>query len=403
MKVVVEANNLSMFYVEFPQGTDPETYNYDIFSTDHFYFYTTHLSVVNNPSDLNDFETNFKASATSVGSRDDALALADPPVNELLVPQVEVVTRLGKPGHVSYTLVSHSWSDKTTWWQYALKMGVNEDGSQNPYVLTVQDDPTRAVWQADMNDRTWINIRHPKLTLQEYNDGLGNLYAVLQKDGTFKSLNEYFVLFFYRTAAVDSTPAGPWIQMSEDTDLNNVDYVNGTITLNVGLQATQELGAIFYKSQSSKFIMRPPAGKVWRFTDVEMNKTSGPNFQFDGGIPRFRVWVDPTYQYNIPQLIAYRAVYPSIFNIQNTAMYAWPPIVASGGTSAWPPNYYNGFSDGFTQGSQYDMHIFHWEFKEQPFELKSSQHVSLMLDLVNDVPLNTEYASFTIWVAQDDE
>lgn len=376
---------------------------YDLYTTNNVCYFSTSVEGTEAETSGKEFADDYLENAVQVNCRGDFLAYVSRPVNRHLIPQVEVITGVGKEGHFAWTIVSHHWGDKTTWYQDSLRRGTAEA----PIVLTAVDGPGNSykVWQAAEADRPWVNIRHPKITIQEYNPYQG-VYPVMvgawKKDGTLGFKSDYYVRFFKRTAA----GPGAWTELSETADLNDIDYVNGKITLKDGKIATdgtEELGAVFSKVQSSRFVIRPMPGKWWKVRRVEVNKSAGHNFVWGGAVAIFEQWNDPDALYTDPKFMGYRAHYASLAHLHDTAIGSLAIIPAGGGTDEWAPCKWNGFSAGFIQGNNSDAEILRWAFDEDPFKFYSSKHDMLVLYLDEDNPVGAEYCSFTIYAEEDNE
>lgn len=72
-------DSFTVFYIEFPQGTDPETYQYRVYGANSSFYFKTGLL---ESSEISDFETNFKASAQNVGSEPEAIGKARVPFSK---------------------------------------------------------------------------------------------------------------------------------------------------------------------------------------------------------------------------------------------------------------------------------------------------------------------------------
>lgn len=74
LKTFKTRDTFTLFYVTFPQGTIPETYHYALFAKNGSFYFKCQL---NDPTEITDFETNFKTGAQEVGGDIEAICKSE--------------------------------------------------------------------------------------------------------------------------------------------------------------------------------------------------------------------------------------------------------------------------------------------------------------------------------------
>lgn len=359
-------------------------------------------------SEIAEFEawTDHKSNDYKQSTRNDAItmamAYASPPVSQSFAPQVEEVPRMGAPGEGGTMLLSHHFGDRTTWWQQAVKYGTTE----SPELLEVVSDTGGLTWRpSNSGNRVWLNIRHAKLTLPEINAMHGTSWypvACLQRNGSIYPRSAYFVRFFKRT--ID--PQGSWTELSESSDLDNIVYASGQITVKSGSfnPATEELGAVYWvPSTDNTFILTPITGQIWIITRSEINRSAGAHFDLNGACPMFEQWQDSGKNWTDEKYIQRRADYGTMYRLQDTAVGANTLLLAGGGSNTWAPCANNGWSSEYKQGLQYDAEILKWGFDEAGYVLHASDGDALKLYTEGPNLLISDYCSYTFYVKKTPE
>jgi hypothetical protein len=176
------------------------------------------------------------------------------------VQLVDVVFRKGHTGSVSRTIVSHEYSDRTTWYQRSVRV-VDE---------VLSEDSSGLAFSAV--NANWINIYSNKFTAP-YN-------RVQQRDGTFANQSDYEYII-----KVDDI-----VQTSGFT----VDYVTGIVTFDSS-QSGKTVKATYSHNDGvtfrSEFIVTPPAGKKYLIEHMECQFSQSTVFN---GAFRFEIWAGNT-------------------------------------------------------------------------------------------------------------
>jgi len=173
------------------------------------------------------------------------------------VPFVQIDLRTGRPQSQSYTIVSHDFTDRTSWYQNSIQ-------DQNLQLVT-SDNLT---YQAPVDHRHWVDINSKKLTL--------DYKGVLERDGssTISTIREV-------TVTVDDNPVDP-----ADYTIN---FPAGSVTFNSPQSGT--VRATFWHNDGvlnpSDFILNPPPGWCFRIEHVEIQFSKTMSFTNSVG---FEIW-----------------------------------------------------------------------------------------------------------------
>lgn len=162
------------------------------------------------------------------------------PVNPDNVPIVELALPRSTTGFSNFTIPSHDFSDRTSWYQKSVQV--------TGETLSNSGD--------DLNFNSvnphWININGPKLTL--------DYKKVLERDGTLSAATKRYV-----GIQSNGTP------LVEGTDYT-VDYPAGTVTFNES-QAGNTILATYWHNNGiahcSEFLFTPPPNTQYRIEHVE--------------------------------------------------------------------------------------------------------------------------------------
>lgn len=328
-----------------------------------------------------EFVTTYKSTADVVGSDGDAVALTTPALSISGAQIVETEPTRGRPGHTSWTINTHLWNDKTTWYQ----------DSRQVVQQTLTGNESYTEYQAQESDRPWINIRHPRLTIQVYSEG-GVMKGAWLRDGTRAPLSYYYVHVYVNDVEITSNPDSALVY--------KIDYPNGRIIFLEALGAEDTVKATFWTPQSSRFCFRPPEGKGWLTKKMELQRTAGANFVLKD-TALIRVWLDPYYVYDNPAYCGFENVHQHITQYIDTAQAECFLTQASGGTEEYLPRARNGYGVGYTRGNQYDVETIRWVWDEGPFGLCSQSNMSMTIELDEDIPQEAEHCTLTIWWNED--
>lgn len=177
------------------------------------------------------------------------------------VPLVEMTLRRGRPGADTFTIVSHDYSDRTTWYQNSIQV-------QGQALANAGDN---LEFQAPLGKRHWINIDNPKLTL-DFN-------KVLEKDGSLTTTSLRRLKVYADGMLI---PASDYA----------VDFKNGKVTF--ANPRTGTVTADFWHNDGvnaenlADFLIKPEAGYTYRISHVEIQVSK--NVDFAGEVIQFETW-----------------------------------------------------------------------------------------------------------------
>lgn len=162
------------------------------------------------------------------------------PRNSIDIPIYEPSLRLGVAGADSLTIITHDWTDRTTWYQKA---------TQQIDLALVQNSSTE--YQAEEGKRFWVNIDGPKLTY--------DYKRLFLRDGSFAFEGDYRVVI-----KVDDIVANPTTYA--------VSFLDGKVTF--GSPPSGAVTSTFYENDSienpSEFLVKPVIGHVLYVEHVEI-------------------------------------------------------------------------------------------------------------------------------------
>ena len=155
------------------------------------------------------------------------------------VPIFEMALRRSDPGFINFTIVTHDFSDRTTWYQKSVAV-TNE---------TLVDSGNQLTFNSA--NPHWINMFGPKITV--------DYKKVLERDGTLTNSTLRKVL-----VKVDG------VTKTEGTDYT-VDYAAGTVTF--GASQSGVVTANYYHNNGvahcSEFLFTPPTNTQYRVEHIE--------------------------------------------------------------------------------------------------------------------------------------
>jgi hypothetical protein len=377
LSVMARQSNLRGYYIAHPQGTDPETYEYDAYLTNPVYLYRTrvlgeHVAL---------FEQACKARCLPVTGEDEIEAMDLPPYATNGAMMIERQTKTGKAGFNQYTLCSYNFCKKTTWYQHF--------DQHTDDVCTPNEDFT--IYSS--STQAWINIEDYTLAIQDYARG-GSPWGqvgVFQRDGSLAPREDYWPV----------VKVNDVIRASGYT----IDYPNGRITFAEALQSTDVVKVSFRSvkaTSGSDFVLRPPAGHKYVIPHVELNlgvdvKLSSPvYFEVWAGDPSFGM--DPDYA---PYFLQYIMKYKSWQQLVGIGVVGKDEYTALGGSDAvtacedtgWCPNQKSGLQHGVVT-IPYNFGL-DWG---KAIELDSTFDVQLRIRIPGDQPLAGEYATCGLYI-----
>lgn len=166
--------------------------------------------------------------------------IASHPVNADNVPIVELNLRRSTPGYINFTVVTHDFSDRTTWYQKSLQV-TNE---------TLTDSGIGLLFNSA--NAHWINMKSPKLTV--------DYKKVLEQDGSLSTPS-------LRYLSIKSNGT----LLSEGSDYT-VDYPTGNVTF-ANTQAGNTITASYWHNNGvahcSEFLFTPPPNTQYRVEHIE--------------------------------------------------------------------------------------------------------------------------------------
>lgn len=353
------------------------TYEYEVLGSEGDRFYRAFLS---SSSDISDFETNYKTNATAVASADDALALIPPSVNSLGAQLVEVTARLYQ--HRAITIVTHDFSDPTTWYQNSTQV------SQE----TLTDNGGGVFASANGN---WVNVEGPKIFADDTLDVVGwaedgyaninNHYSTWYQPDASQKLRQYY----YPVIEIQPGGSGSWqtanpADSSGGSDPNygyTIDYVSGFVYFNSQtnwIGGTAVRASYFWAAETyvgSTFKIGPPAGKKWLLNRTEVQLSVGASWQdtiillaLAGGI------------------VGGKSQYKTWQNMQSTSTSSGAVMLEGGIATtpqSWPAGPDNGWMHGGADGSRNvtrKIEVDPWVY-DRPYVLYSSQSEQLSVGL----------------------
>lgn len=327
-----------LFYVDKATG-------YYVFACGDQYFITAQVLT---PSDISDFESNYKSQATSVSSRDDAF------LKGLISNGVPLVAPRGADGNLIVSTfpadglkrneISMNWCDRTTWWSSAEHVTGE---------VATTSDPERKVW--DLVHQNVIDTYHAKITGEE-------------------------MLYIYRVAVsvggVQKSEQDPHYGTGGDYTIN---YAEGTITFLASVPVGSDPVVSYYYENGSTWVMTPSSGEVWKLKGAECQFSEDVIIQ-DSLI--YEVWAYNPYDLPNKILVASPDYYKSIYDYLNDANKAYPVIPALGGPG-W-------------RGTTKATNVFSWDFQTTT-DLVSSYGMELRVRLEHEQEFGGTFATGTFY------
>lgn len=411
----IQGRGFAIYHLAFPQAPPelepeeeppPTTYHYEVYGVEGDRFYRAPVAA---PEEVDDFETNYlnvtPAKTTAVSSRDAVIALTPPPVNSLGAMLVETTSRLSQLR--SLTIVTHDFSEPTTWWQNSTQVEDEE--------LTYEGEGVYSSAHP-----LWINVEHPKVFADEQLDvglwagagypGMGDpfsdLYSPFYRSWWMPDASLALRNHFYPVIQVQVGGVGDWLTKAPDdaTYGHTFDYTLGAVHFedNSGWEAGTKVRATYFYTvvdrAHASFWVGPPAGKVWHLTRTEVQLTKGAS------------WQDTIHFYGLQNGVpGTRARYKTYGNMQSTATSSGS-VILDGGIAeepqAWPACADNGWMHGGCTGLRNHtkpIEVDPWEYKK-PFEFFGSLGMKVAVTLADGKEILTaDIANVTFYVDEFDE
>lgn len=381
------ARGFPLFFVqhlsEVVEGQEQTVTSYTVYGAEHDRMYVVNVA----GDDISDFSTNYKSAspplATEVSGPDAVVALIPPsPRNSLGASLVEVTSKLSQKR--SLTVVSHDFSEPSTWWQQSTAVS-NE---------VLSDEGSGVFGSAHP---LWINVEHPKVFADEILDA-----ATWAADGYagYPNPQESYYLswwqadatlklryFYHPVIQVQPGGSGSWVTAYPDSTAAapnyayTIDHALGKVHFNN--QASWPGGTLvrasyFYTEQDagrSVFEIGPPTGKIWLLTKTKVQLTAGASWR-DSLLFHGR-------EGGITGLVG---KYKTYGEMQSTATKSF---TVSGGIATtpqtWPAGEDNGWIHGGCDGMRNHVHALEnslWEY-DQPFKLIGSLQDRITIQLAH--------------------
>lgn len=177
--------------------------------------------------------------------------ISQAPQNPDGVPIVELALRRSETGFINFTICTHDFSDRTTWYQKSVAV--------TGETLTDLGDGT------DFNsaNANWINMNSSKLTV--------DYKKVLERDGSLTTASlRYAVIKVNGTTKTEGASAD-----------YTIDYATGVVTFAVS-QTGNTVTASYYHnngvSHCSEFLFVPPPGYCYRVEHIESQFSKNTTF-----------------------------------------------------------------------------------------------------------------------------
>lgn len=353
-----------------------EANTYDIWTTNHRDYFFCSVTGTEDGTPGKEFVTSYKVAEHAVNDFGHFLALSSPPINTLGAGFVEVTSRLSQKR--SLTIVTHDFSEPTTWWQQSTQVTNEELTHAGAGVYTSAH-------------ALWVNAEHPKLFADEnldvalwaaagypgYGDKLSDLYNPFYRswwmqDGTTRLRNHY-----YPIVQVQPGGTGDWLTKTPDAEdyEHTFDYTLGKVHFadNSGWAGGTKVRATYFWVAATRlgalFEIGPPAGKRWHLTRTEVQLSVGTSWQDTVRFYGFQDGVPGT-----------RSRYKTYANMQSTAS-SQGAVILDGGIAedpqTWPPSADNGWMNGGCSGLRNltkKVEVDPWEYKK-PFEFTGEDPV----------------------------
>jgi hypothetical protein len=219
----------------------------------------------------------------------DEIVLAEQPSQKLVNPLgaslVEVTSRLSQAR--AMTVVTHDFSEPTTWYQGSTEVQDEELSHEGA-----------GVYASD--HAIWINVEHPLLFADEQLDvaawvtaGMPGVLDPYYRSWFTDTGTLLFRNHYYPVVEVQPGGTGDWVEVAPnhtDTGANPVyghtfDYTLGKIHFNdiTNWVANTKVRASYFYTEAtaarSLFKIGPPAGKIWHLITTEVQLSKGTSWQ----------------------------------------------------------------------------------------------------------------------------
>jgi hypothetical protein len=262
-----------------------------------------------------------------------------------------------KPDSTKYTLCSHDWTDKTTWYTESIKIVdeiASDSGNHTIYTLAHQnviDTYHGLIWQEDF--------------LKDVN---GASYRVIVKVN-----NEV------------KTERDPHVGSGGDYTIN---YVDGTVTFGSPLLVDDEVKVTYNYANTSGFYITAPAGKKLTIDAVEaqfaadVTYTDTIVFQPYGYVDAFAPQLIPAVPSGTLIPLGDPLVYKTVTDIMADAVKCYPsyPVI---GASNW-------------RGTQTPTLVFDWDYVSST-TLNGNAGMRIRVSLQHDVPFGGWFSTTTFY------
>lgn len=261
---------------------------------------------------------------------------------------------------------THDWTDKTTWYQEAIRI---VDETVNPLTPGVYTTYTLA--------HTFvIDTYHGKITQEDYLvDTNGNSYRVSVK-----------------VNGVSKVEVDPHTGVGDFT----VDYAAGRITFSPALIDTDIVTVTYHYATSSKFTIKPQENMrlTLEFVEVQFSDdvviTDTVKFQAYGYVIAFAPQLAVSNGGPLPDLtkipLGNPVTYKGFRDFYNDAVKSYVAYPALGG-SGW-------------RGMSRPIYVFDWDYVRAT-ELNAAAGMELVTFLEHDVPFTGTYATVTFYCAEE--
>lgn len=273
---------------------------------------------------------------------------------------------LEKSDTAKRTLVSHDWTDKTTWYQDATRVVDEVATVKIPLVYT-----TYTLANGDL-----IDSYHGKISQEDYlKDASDNSFRVVVK------VND-----------VVKTEQDPAVGSGGDYTVN---YSAGEVTFLSALTGSDVVKVTYHHGGSGTYVIKPEAGKVLSIDVVEVQfatdvvLTDTMRFQPYGYVDVFAPQLTPTpYPSGTLIPIADALVFKTFKDYMNDAVRSYPKYPALGG-AGW-------------RGMNYETVVFDWDYVRSTALISSyGMEIRLTPDIGNE--FSGSYATATFYCASEDE
>lgn len=271
---------------------------------------------------------------------------------------------LTKPDASKKTIISHDWTDPTTWYTSSVR------------VAEVQATDTGDHCTYSLPNQNLIDLCHGKVFGEDFvRDREGHTYRVL-----------------VTVNSVQKTERDAHLGAGGDFE---VDYAAGRITFFASLQPSDVVQATYHYATDSLFVVRPEPGKALKIAAVEVQfatdvvLTDSVVFQPMGFVDAFA-----------PQLVAIGAVpsgtkiplgeplvYKSFTDFQSEAVRAYPKFPAIGGNN-W-------------RATPTEVLVLNWDYVTET-ALRSDLGLEVHIKLQHDAPFEGWYATATFYCSSED-